>query len=75
MLEDVVGTLQASGHDVRLCSLCGAAYPADQLTPMEGEPMDGVRSERADICPDCRQALAQGDDPAFPVETEEGPAG
>jgi len=70
MNEDVAGTLRTIGHDTLLCSLCGASYPADHLMPVEADPTDGVRSERADICPACRQALAQGDDPAFPLDTE-----
>ena len=66
MQEDVVGTLHASGLSrVETCSLCGVPYPAEQLILVEASPVAGTLSERENICPDCRAALEQGDDPAF----------
>ena len=71
MQEDIVGTLRTiGGHDTAICSLCGAPYPVDQLTPIEADLMDGALSEREDVCPECRKSLAQGENPAFPIETE-----
>ncbi len=71
MQEDIVGTLHTiGGHDTALCSLCGAPYPSGQMIPIEADPTDGVLSEREDVCPECRKALMQGDNPAFPIEIE-----
>lgn len=71
MQEDVAGTLRTLGHRTATCSLCGSVYPAERLVPVEATSMDGVRSEREDVCPDCRQALAQGDDPALPLDADD----
>ena len=70
MQEDIVGTLHSIGHATAICSLCGAPYPADQVVPVDADPMDGMRSERAEACPECRRALLEGDDPAFPIEVD-----
>ncbi len=71
MQEDVAGTLHTIGHDTRICSLCGTPYPANRLAPMEAAVGDGVRSEREDVCPDCARSLAQGDNPATPLNVDD----
>jgi hypothetical protein len=66
MQEDVTGPLHTIGKDYEPCGLCGQVYPTDMLKPYEGEPSSGVRSERDDLCPECRQALSRGEQPGFP---------
>ncbi len=71
MQEDIVGTLHTTGLSrVETCSLCGVPYPADQLVPVEASPIAGTLSERENLCPDCRAALEQGDDPALSTEDD-----
>ena len=71
MQEDIVGTLRAIGHDAETCSLCGSPYAAHELTPVDAVPADGVLSEREAICPACRRALAEGDEPVIPRDEDE----
>ena len=70
MQEDIVGTLRTIGHDAQTCSLCGTPYSADELTPVDAVPTHGARSEHEAICPACRRALAEGDDPALPLDED-----
>ena len=70
MQEDIVGTLRIIGHDAVTCSLCGVPYSTHELTPVDAVPAHGVRSERETICPACRRALAEGDDPAVPLDED-----
>ena len=70
MQEDIVGTLRIIGHDAETCSLCGVPYSTHELTPVDAVPAHGVRSERETICPACRRALAEGDDPVVPVDED-----
>jgi hypothetical protein len=70
MQEDIVGSLRAIGHDAATCSLCGAPCSADELAPLDAVSTHGVRSEHEAVCPACRRALAEGDDPAFPLDED-----
>ena len=71
MQEDIVGTLRAIGHDAETCSLCGGPYSAHELTPVDAVPADGVLSEREAICPACRRALAEGNQPVVPRDEDD----
>jgi hypothetical protein len=70
MQEDCVGPLHSLGRDYETCSLCGYPYPAHMLKPHEGEPVEGIRSEREDVCPECGRLLNRGDEPGFPLDDE-----
>jgi hypothetical protein len=70
MQEDIVGTLRTIGHDAETCSLCGVPYSTHELTPVDAVPAHGVRSEREAICPACRRALDEGDDPVVPLDED-----
>ena len=70
MQEDIAGTLHTIGHDTQTCSLCGEPYAAPELTPVDAIPAHGVRSEHETICPACRRALAEGNDPVSPLDEE-----
>jgi len=71
MQEDIVGTLRTIGHDAETCSLCGVPYSTHELTPVDAVPAHGVRSEREAICPACRRALAEGDEPVVPRDEDD----
>jgi hypothetical protein len=71
MQEDIVGTLRTIGHDAETCSLCGLAYAAHELTPVDADPAHGVLSEREAICPACRRALAEGNEPVVPRDEDD----
>ncbi len=75
MQEDVSGPLRTLGKDYEPCGLCGQVYPAELLKPYEGDPQGGLRSERDDLCPACREALSRGELPGFPPVEEQPSAG
>ena len=71
MQEDVAATIRVVGHRMEICGLCGTPYPVDHLAAAEADPGDGTRSAFEYVCPECRLALAQGDDPAFPLDAND----
>ena len=73
MQEDVAGTLRTIGYDTDTCSLCGDAYPTDQLISVEADPSDGVVSDREYVCPRCYESLAQGEARVYPADSDDYP--
>jgi hypothetical protein len=69
----MAGTLRTLGHAIETCSLCSSPLPVHDLTSVEAAPAEGLRSERADICPECGRILAQGDQPNTLLHEEQEP--